>query len=132
MDAGWPTMYDCDSRQPKLATDTALNKTTRHCSCLTAKGRVIRLTPEWWPTLPFLVYSPRQAGTGLGKSRRSLGTQLGVLSVCAVEKRSIGADLGKCESQAEQKERYIKRRSSFSALYDPPIWQVRSGGYQRC
>ena len=47
MDTGWPTTYDCDSRQPKLATDTVWNKTTRHCSCLTARGRVIRLTPEW-------------------------------------------------------------------------------------
>src|SRR5258708_37765292 len=51
MDAGWPTTYDCDSRQPKLATDTVWNKTPRHCSCLTAKGRVIRLTPEWSATL---------------------------------------------------------------------------------
>jgi hypothetical protein len=31
MDAGWPTTYDCDSRQPKLVTDTVFNKSTRSC-----------------------------------------------------------------------------------------------------
>ena len=47
-----------------------------------------------------------------------------------LKESSISEDLSPCETEAEQKERHIKGRPSFSVFYDPPIWQVRSDGQQ--
>lgn len=45
-DAGWPTTYDCDSRQVKLATD-AVEQDYKALIPSNGEGRVIHLTPEW-------------------------------------------------------------------------------------